>query len=74
MIRNIEYIIESYQLTYSRTKEKGFYIEYKHEGLSNYNREGYIYGFDWLSSEDARRRKQLIEKDPLSFLYFNMKK
>ena len=35
-----------------------------------YNREGYIYGFDWLSNEDARRRKQLIEKDPLSFLYF----
>lgn len=36
----------------------------------DYNREGYIYGFDWLSNEDARRRKQLIEKDPLSFLYF----
>lgn len=41
VIRNIEHIIESYQLTYSRTKERGFYVEYKHEGLSNYNREGY---------------------------------
>lgn len=41
VIRNIEYIIDSYHLTYSRTKEKGFYIEYKHEGLSDYNREGY---------------------------------
>jgi len=41
VIRSIENIIEYYGLTYSRTKEKGFYIEYRHEGLSNYNRQGY---------------------------------
>lgn len=38
---SIEKLINEYGLTYSRTKEKGFYIEYKHEGLSNYNRDGY---------------------------------
>lgn len=41
VIRNIEDIIKIYDLTYSRTKEKGFYIEYRHEGLSDYNRAGY---------------------------------
>jgi len=41
LIHNLENIIFKYNLTYSRTKEKGFYIEYKHEGLSNYNRNGY---------------------------------
>lgn len=41
VIQNIERIIEDYNLTYSRVMEKGFYVEYKHEGLSDYNREGY---------------------------------
>lgn len=35
-----------------------------------YNQENYIYGFDWLQSEAAQARKELIEKHPLEFLYF----
>ncbi len=35
-----------------------------------YNQEGYIYGFDWLQNKAAQARKELIEKDPLEFLYF----
>ena len=35
-----------------------------------YNREGYIYGFDWLQNNVAQTRKELIEKNPLEFLYF----
>lgn len=42
VIAGLEGIIEEYGLTYSRIKPKGFYIEYKHEGLSIYNREGYM--------------------------------
>lgn len=41
VVRDLEDIIDAYNLTYSRIKEKGTYIEYKHEGLSNYNRDGY---------------------------------
>lgn len=41
IIQSIETTIEQYQLTYSRIKPKGFYIEYKHEGLSLYNKQGY---------------------------------
>lgn len=35
-----------------------------------YNREGYIYGFDWLQNNEAQARKELIEKNPWQFLYF----
>ncbi len=38
----IEKRIRKYNLTYSRIHENGFYKEYKHEGLSRYNREGYL--------------------------------
>ncbi len=41
IVSDIENIIEKYGLTYSRTKEKGYYVEYKHEGLSLYNKEGF---------------------------------
>ena len=41
IVDSIEKIIKDYDLTYSRVKPKGFYVEYKHEGLSNYNRVGY---------------------------------
>lgn len=37
----LERIIDAYGLTYSRIKAKGTYIEYKHEGLSLYNKDGY---------------------------------
>jgi hypothetical protein len=38
-------------------------VEYKQGGH-------YIYGYDWLETTEAQKRKQLIEKDPIQFLYF----
>ena len=35
-----------------------------------YKQNGYIYGYDWLEAEDAQKRKQLIENNPIEFLYF----
>ena len=35
-----------------------------------YKQEGYIYGYDWLETSEAQKRKQLISKNPLAFLYF----
>lgn len=35
-----------------------------------YNREGYIYGYDWLEANEARERKQLIARNPVHFLLF----
>ncbi len=42
IIADLEAIIAEYGLTYSRIKPKGFYVEYRHEGLSLYNKEGYL--------------------------------
>lgn len=41
IISKIEDIILEYKLTYTYKEGKANYIELKHEGLSNYNREGY---------------------------------
>lgn len=41
ILASLEEIITDYHLTYSRIKPKGTYIEYKHEGLSLYNKGGY---------------------------------
>lgn len=35
-----------------------------------YNREGCIYGYDWLTVKEAEVRKKLIMKNPIEFLYF----
>lgn len=35
-----------------------------------YKQNGYIYGYDWLEAEDAQKRKQLIENNPIEFLHF----
>lgn len=35
-----------------------------------YERDGCIYGYDWLENEAAQDRKQLIQKNPAEFLYF----
>lgn len=35
-----------------------------------YKQNGYIYGYDWLKAEDAQKRKQLIENNPIEFLHF----
>jgi len=42
IISNTEKIIKDYNLTYSRNKPKGYYKIIKNEGLSNYNRKGYL--------------------------------
>ena len=34
-----------------------------------FNRDGYIYGFDWLPNREAQQRRELIEKNPTEFLY-----
>jgi hypothetical protein len=39
------------------------YVEYEQDGCS-------IYGYDWLESTEAQERKQLIETNPIQFLYF----
>ena len=36
-----------------------------------YDREGYIYGYDWLRNDIAQRRKQRIADDPVGFLLFS---
>lgn len=41
IVSNLEQIIKSYGLTYSRIMPKGTYIEHKHEGLSLYNKASY---------------------------------
>jgi DNA adenine methylase Dam len=41
IIQHLEKIIVDYNLTYSRIQPKGTYTEYRHEGLSLYNKEGY---------------------------------
>lgn len=33
-------------------------------------KDEYIYGYDWLEETEAARRKKLIKKDPIQFLYF----
>lgn len=35
-----------------------------------YDREGYFYGYDWLSNSTAEDRKLMIKKNPLQFLLF----
>ena len=42
VIAGLEAIIEEYGLTYSRVMPKGTYVEHRHEGLSLYNKEGYM--------------------------------
>ena len=66
IINRIESIIEQYQLTYSRIKPKGFYIEYKHEGLSLYNKEGYN-----RLKEDYNRDKDISKLVVLLIYGFN---
>lgn len=35
-----------------------------------YKQDSYFYGFDWLQNEEAQKRQELIEKNPIQFLYF----
>lgn len=38
------------------------FVAYAHD-------ESYFYGYDWLENEEVQERKQLIEQEPLQFLY-----
>ena len=38
--------------------------------FAKYERDGYIYGYDWLESVEAQERKRLIKENPIEFLYF----
>ena len=42
LTEEIENRIKKYNLTYSRIHENGYYKEFKHEGLSRYNKKGYL--------------------------------
>lgn len=63
--------------TYELWKTGGYYIS---ESLSSpvsaetvfveYKQSGYFYGYDWLKNTDVHERKQLIDKNPMGFLYF----
>ena len=35
-----------------------------------YNGDGFIYGYDWISHEKLEERKKIIENDVTQFLYF----
>ena len=35
-----------------------------------YERDGYIYGYDWLDAVEAQERKRIIKANPIEFLYF----
>ena len=35
-----------------------------------YKQEGYFYGYDWLRNDEVTKRKELIERNPISFIYF----
>ena len=66
VIDGLESIIEAYGLTYSRVKPKGFYIEYRHEGLSLYNKEGYL-----RLKEDYNHEHETIKLIALLIYGFN---
>jgi len=42
ILSDMDSIINKYNLTNSRIKPKGSYVEYKHEGLSLYNKKGFM--------------------------------
>src|SRR5690606_18079391 len=63
IVESIELIIRKYKLTYSRIKPKDYYKVYKYEGLSNYNREGY------LKLRDSYNKKPTPEKLLVLLIY-----
>lgn len=66
VIDGLESIIKAYGLTYSRVKPKGYYIEHRHEGLSLYNKEGYL-----RLKDDYNREHDTIKLIALLIYGFN---
>lgn len=74
IVSDVEKIIEKYELTYSRKKEKGFYIEKKHEGLSHYNKRGFdLLKKDYNLDHDVRKLFVLLIYGFNHYLRFNSK-
>ncbi len=74
IVGDIEKIIDKYGLTYSRIKEKGFYVEKKHEGLSLYNKKGYeLLKNDYNQDHDVKKLFVLLIYGFNHYLRFNSK-
>jgi len=69
------------QITWDKVYEMWRYGQYKFKDVSadplsaeevyvEYNKDGYIYGYDWLEKREAFDRKKLISERPMEFLYF----
>ncbi len=50
------------QMLSSSVSAETIFVEYK--------QEGYFYGYDWLRNDEVTKRKELIERNPISFIYF----
>jgi len=74
IVSDVEEIISKYGLTYTRKKEKGYYIEHKHEGLSLYNKEGYEkLKIDYNCDRDIKKLFVLLIYGFNHYLRFNSK-
>ena len=72
VIADIESVIKNYGLTYSRIKPKGSYKEFKHEGLSHYNREAFLrLKNDYNRDKDIRKLVTLLIYGFNHYLRFN---
>jgi len=72
VINDVETVINHYGLTYSRIMPKGYYKEYKHEGLSLYNKEGYLrLKADYNRDKDVRKLVALLIYGFNHYLRFN---
>lgn len=72
VISDIESVIENYGLTYSRIKPKGYYKEYKHEGLSHYNKDSFLQlKNDYNRDKDIRKLITLLIYGFNHYLRFN---
>lgn len=72
IVNDIESLIKKYSLTYSRIKEKGFYVEKKHEGLSLYNKKGYeLLKSDYNQDHDVKKLFVLLIYGFNHYLRFN---
>ncbi len=75
IILNVEKIIKDYKLTYTHKEGKNNYIELKHEGLSNYNRDGYNkLKRDYNNCNDVNKLIVLLIYGFNHYIRFNNKK
>ncbi len=71
---SVEHLISSYNLTDSKAKPKGYYKIHKNEGLSRYNKEGFLrLRDDYNQNPSAQKLFVLILYGFNHFLRFNSK-